>query len=926
MRILLLLAVFTVGCSDDKKASVADLAGAPDLADVGGAPDLTAATDDLASAGTDGGSDGPGYDLLPAVIQLKFVAQPTSTPTAVRVAPAVTVKLTDGIGNLVAANGTAVTLALVGGTAGAMLGGTKTAMSAAGVATFADLSVDKAGAGYTLTASASGLAGDTSAAFDVGTARAAVDGLGHLDATTMNFTRTTENDGPSASSLNRPNAVVLDSMNHRLFVADLSNGRVLIYPLSTSNDLMGAGGSRAATIVLGQSSFRAPRTTTIAANTIPDPVGLAYDATNNRLFVTDSGTQLHQDRVLVFNLGGAASGMSASYVIGQSSFTATGSASTQSGLKNPVGIATDGNRLFVADSGNNRVLVFNVAPASLMANGPMAANVLGQGGYATTAAATSSTGMSTPNAVAWDGGRLFVADQQNHRVLVFNSGSISDGHAADNELGQAAGGTAFTTKVAAITQGGLNAPTSVACDGATRLFVGDSSNDRLLVFDTTSISDGENAVHVLGQADFTSNTTPTTLSATVLRSVNGAAASGTQLFVADRTGHRVLLWSGTISDGGGASDGLGHVATGAMDFAAKNGNDDPSGSAFDKPSGMALDGVNHRLYVAEELNHRVLVFPLSANNDLVGTNRAATIVLGHAQLGASSIPATPTAGSMNGPTHVAVDTAHNRLFVADTGNHRVLVFGTNTLASGNTAVHVLGQGGFGTNGYDLMPNTMRSPDGLAYDAANDRLFVSDRDNNRVLVFNTATINDGMAAAHVLGEPDLMTNAPTVNPSRNFVDAPTGLAWDAAGGRLFVAEQGLTQGKDHRVLVFNAAPAALMDGMDAANVIGQASFTATSNAVSQTTLCTPNALAFDDARNRLYVSDECHWVAAYDTSAVADGMKAFDIFGQSDFVTKAAAPPTAAGIGATRGLAVDGAHATLFVGDVDLHRVLMFNAR
>src|SRR6516225_613288 len=117
MRILLLLAVFTVGCSDDKKASVAD---------VGGAPDLTAATDDLASAGTDGGSDGPGYDLLPAVIQLKFVAQPTSTPTAVRVAPAVTVKLTDGIGNLVAANGTAVTLALVGGTAGAMLGGTKT--------------------------------------------------------------------------------------------------------------------------------------------------------------------------------------------------------------------------------------------------------------------------------------------------------------------------------------------------------------------------------------------------------------------------------------------------------------------------------------------------------------------------------------------------------------------------------------------------------------------------------------------------------------------------------------------------------------------------------------------------------------------------------------------------------------------------------
>src|SRR5207245_6909034 len=44
---------------------------------------------------------------------------------------------------------------------------TKTVAAVAGVATFGDLSVDKAGTGYTLTAAATGLTSPTSAAFNV---------------------------------------------------------------------------------------------------------------------------------------------------------------------------------------------------------------------------------------------------------------------------------------------------------------------------------------------------------------------------------------------------------------------------------------------------------------------------------------------------------------------------------------------------------------------------------------------------------------------------------------------------------------------------------------------------------------------------------------------------------------------------------------
>jgi hypothetical protein len=63
-----------------------------------------------------------------------------------------------------------VDLTLGTGTAGAVLSGTKILVAddaLGGVAAYEDLAIDKAGKGYTLTATADGLSADTSAAFDV---------------------------------------------------------------------------------------------------------------------------------------------------------------------------------------------------------------------------------------------------------------------------------------------------------------------------------------------------------------------------------------------------------------------------------------------------------------------------------------------------------------------------------------------------------------------------------------------------------------------------------------------------------------------------------------------------------------------------------------------------------------------------------------
>ncbi|MGH6693370.1 MAG: beta strand repeat-containing protein, partial [Gammaproteobacteria bacterium] len=82
--------------------------------------------------------------------------------------PPVRVTVQDAFGNIVTNATNLVTVAIqVGtGTTGANLGGTRTVPAAAGIATFNDLSIDSAGTGYALTASAS-LTGATSAAFNV---------------------------------------------------------------------------------------------------------------------------------------------------------------------------------------------------------------------------------------------------------------------------------------------------------------------------------------------------------------------------------------------------------------------------------------------------------------------------------------------------------------------------------------------------------------------------------------------------------------------------------------------------------------------------------------------------------------------------------------------------------------------------------------
>jgi alpha-tubulin suppressor-like RCC1 family protein len=101
------------------------------------------------------------------IVALAFVVGPNDAVAGDSLKPAIQVELRDAGGSRVTDAAVPVTLALGASPAGATLGGTLTVTSTAGIATFRGLSLDKAAAGYTLTASIVGVAPVTSAGFTV---------------------------------------------------------------------------------------------------------------------------------------------------------------------------------------------------------------------------------------------------------------------------------------------------------------------------------------------------------------------------------------------------------------------------------------------------------------------------------------------------------------------------------------------------------------------------------------------------------------------------------------------------------------------------------------------------------------------------------------------------------------------------------------
>src|SRR6266705_1387307 len=106
--------------------------------------------------------------------KLAFTVLPSTAAAGGVITPAVQVAVQDAQGNTVTTATTSITVAIGTNPASGTLTGTTTVAAVNGVATFSTLSLNPAGTGYRLTASATGLTGATSSAFAVGAAGGSV--------------------------------------------------------------------------------------------------------------------------------------------------------------------------------------------------------------------------------------------------------------------------------------------------------------------------------------------------------------------------------------------------------------------------------------------------------------------------------------------------------------------------------------------------------------------------------------------------------------------------------------------------------------------------------------------------------------------------------------------------------------------------------
>lgn len=354
---------------------------------------------------------------------------------------------------------------------------------------------------------------------------------------------------------------------------------------------------QAADFVLGQSNFTSNGSGT-TASTFNVPQKVAVDPTTNKVFVSD----YNNHRVLRFAAWSAlTNGAAAEAVLGQSDFTSNTPGCAANKFEQPRGIFVDsGGRLWVADEFGDRVLRFD--NASTKANGANADGVLGQSDFTNCLGAVAQNKVNDPADVYVDAvGRLWVADEENNRVLRFdNAAAKANGANADGVLGQ----SGFTTNTAATTQNGMNFPQALVLDGAGNLFVAEYNNRRVLRFNNAAAkANGANADGVLGQSNFTGNANNVT--ATGLgRSYGVTMDSDGRLYASDYENNRVLIYenAAALANGSAASYVLGQP--GFTSGTANNGG--VSASSLYAPRRLFFDNTGRRLWVADGANNRVL--------------------------------------------------------------------------------------------------------------------------------------------------------------------------------------------------------------------------------------------------------------------------------------------------------------------------------
>ncbi len=285
-----------------------------------------------------------------------------------------------------------------------------------------------------------------------------------------------------------------------------------------------------------------------------------------------------------------------------------------------------------------------------------------------------------------------------------------------------------------------------------------------------------------------------------------------------------------------------YLVIGQGDFSMSQSNrgaDDPGDNTLCEPQYCAVFG--HMFFVSDRGNHRVLVWEQFPEED----GEPSSLVLGQEDFadclenrGMTTTLDEMTSGlgdeSLDGFTiskaeedtlsqPAGIDVIDGKLYVVDSGNHRVLRWSGIPTEDGEAPSLVLGQDNFDDNEANrrgfVGSGSLFFSMGI-HSGDDQRVLVADKDNHRVLIWNKIPFSDGWNADVSLGQKGMDERWPNQgdfdNVGPDTLSFPTGVHFDAEGERIFVVDQG-----NNRVLIWNKIPRET--GAPADVVIGQKDF-------------------------------------------------------------------------------------------------------
>ncbi|HEX6837269.1 MAG TPA: hypothetical protein VF334_11885, partial [Polyangia bacterium] len=394
--------------------------------------------------------------------------------------------------------------------------------------------------------------------------------------------------------------------------------------------------------------------------------------------------------------------------------------------------------LYIAEAGNLTIRKLVVAAGDVTT----VAGTAGSRGSTDAPMGPGATArFSSPHALAFHNGNLFVADTRNQtiRQIVVSSGVVSTlaGTAGAGGLVDATGAAARFSK-----------PRGIVADGNGNLFVADSDDNRLRVVaesngaTTTLAGQGYGSIDGIGAGANFAGPMPL--------AVDGAG----NLYCGDGWGQtirKVAIGSGTVTTLAGAAGGDGLVDGRGAD------------ARFTRPHAIAVDGTT--LWVADMQSNVIRKVDLTTN--------AVSTLAGSGQKG--SADGIGAAAQLNQPFAVVSDGA-GTLYVSDGGNSTIRKIDVATATVSTLAGTALQTGGTDATGAAARFNL---PSGLALSGGT--LYVADRNNHTI---RTVDVKSG-AVMTLAGTAGAAGTTDATGAAARFRN-PMGVVLDGSGN-LFVAD-------------------------------------------------------------------------------------------------------------------------------------------